>query len=276
MSVKKTKTCFVVGPIGDDHSDDRIHADWLFEEIIEKVFEEHFPEFAVTRADKIAEPGRIDAQVITALLDSDLVVADLSTLNPNAFYEIGIRHMTQRPIIHVHLEGERIPFDIGAYRSIKFSLKTPSSLRKARSELAAAIRSANSDDHLVDNPVTVARGKVEFQQSASSTEKVLLSELQIVKDRLSIFERNMVATGVRSFARPSRFRLDLTPQSAQATSSFLSNARALVSEHFNAYETEDNGDFTFTCYVINTDQNRLAVEALRQDAADAEYALTIS
>ena len=276
MSAKVTKTCFVVGPIGDEHSNDRIHADWLFEEIIEKVFQDHFPEFTVTRADKIAEPGRIDAQVITALLDSDLVVADLSTLNPNAFYEIGIRHMTQKPIVHVHLEGERIPFDIGTYRSIKFSLKTPFTLRKARTELEAAIRAATSDGHNVDNPVTVARGKIEFVKSASSTEKVLFSELQTLKDRVSLFERNLTTTGIRSFARPERFRIDLSPASVQATSDFLRGARSLIENHFAGYEVEDNGSLAFTCYVANTVETRVAVEALKKEASNAEYSLVIS
>ena len=113
MPAESKKTCFVVGPIGGDDSDDRIHADWLLEEIIQPVFADSFKDYKVIRADKISEPGRIDAQVISCLLDSDLVIADLTTQNANAFYEIGIRHMAQKPIVHMHLEGERIPFDVG-------------------------------------------------------------------------------------------------------------------------------------------------------------------
>ncbi|RWE79211.1 hypothetical protein [Mesorhizobium sp.] len=47
------KLCFVVGPIGSNDSDDRVHADWLLEEIIRPVFDEHFTDFHVERADKI-------------------------------------------------------------------------------------------------------------------------------------------------------------------------------------------------------------------------------
>lgn len=54
----------------------------------------------------------IDAQIIRFLIDADLVVADLSTLNPNAFYEIGVRHMVQKPIIHMQLADGKIPFDV--------------------------------------------------------------------------------------------------------------------------------------------------------------------
>ena len=47
----------------------------------------------VKRADEDPRPGLIDAQMIKDLLVADLVIADLSGVNPNAFYEIGIRHM---------------------------------------------------------------------------------------------------------------------------------------------------------------------------------------
>jgi hypothetical protein len=97
-----TKLCFVVGPIGSEDGEERIHADWLLEGIIQPVLAD-FSEFTVERADKDPRPGLIDAQLIERLLMADLVIADLSFLNPNVFYEIGIRHMTQKPIIHMQL-----------------------------------------------------------------------------------------------------------------------------------------------------------------------------
>jgi hypothetical protein len=89
------KLCFVIGPVGDEESDTRVHADWLLEGVIEPVTTE-FPDFVVKRADRDPRPGLIDAQMINDLLNADLVVADLSFSNPNAFYEMGIRHMAQK------------------------------------------------------------------------------------------------------------------------------------------------------------------------------------
>ncbi len=63
-----TKTCFVIGRIGDAGSPTRGHADWLLDEIITPVFEEHFKDFEVVRSDKITQPGMIDSQVINNLL----------------------------------------------------------------------------------------------------------------------------------------------------------------------------------------------------------------
>lgn len=60
----------MVGPTGDEDSEDRIHADWLHEEIVAPVFQERCTEFELSRQGIIAEPGRIDAHV-SALLYSD-------------------------------------------------------------------------------------------------------------------------------------------------------------------------------------------------------------
>ena len=73
MSNKATKKlCFVVGPIGSEDSETRIHADWLLEEIIQPVLLE-FPDYEVKRADQDPRPGLIDAQLINDLLTADLV-----------------------------------------------------------------------------------------------------------------------------------------------------------------------------------------------------------
>jgi hypothetical protein len=51
MTGTPKKNCFVVGPIGAADSTERIHADWVLEEIINPVMAE-FP-FAVHRSDKL-------------------------------------------------------------------------------------------------------------------------------------------------------------------------------------------------------------------------------
>jgi hypothetical protein len=166
-----SKICFVVGPIGDADSETRIHADWFLEEIVEPVMRE-FQNFSVVRSDKISQPGMIDAQVIQHLLEADLVIADLSKDNANAFYEIGIRHMIQKPIIHMQLAEEKIPFDVSLYRAIKFSRLRPMDLKKARQELKAAVESIFSEGYKIDNPITRARGQIKFEETATPESKL--------------------------------------------------------------------------------------------------------
>jgi hypothetical protein len=105
----RQKTCFVVGPIGKLDSPERIAADWLLHFVIRPVLEEAFG-FKVIRADEVAQPGLITDQIIALVIDADLVVADLTDHNANAFYELAIRHMVQRPTIHMIRADQALPF----------------------------------------------------------------------------------------------------------------------------------------------------------------------
>jgi hypothetical protein len=66
------------------------------------------------RADEIVHSGLIDVPMYQQLLNADVVVADLSTSNKNAFYELGVRHAL-RPYTTVVIAEEGMktfPFDV--------------------------------------------------------------------------------------------------------------------------------------------------------------------
>jgi hypothetical protein len=182
------KLCFVIGPIGDASGDVRVHADWLLDGIIKRVMSD-FPEFIVKRADQDPRPGLIDAQMINDLLNADLVIADLTFQNPNAFYEIGIRHMAQKPIIHMQLDTEQIPFDVSLYRAIKYSRVRYSDVLDARNQLKAAVAAVLDNTYQVENPVTRTRGVVALEERATSGEKIVFEQLRAIQNRLERLER---------------------------------------------------------------------------------------
>lgn len=181
------KLCFVIGPIGDEGSETRVHADWLLEGVIEPVVAE-FPSFWVKRADRDPRPGLIDAQMINDLLHAELVIADLSFSNANAFYEIGIRHMAQKPIIHMQLKEQTPPFDVSLYRAIKFSRTQYRDLGAARIELAKAVKAILAEGYQVENPVTNARGRFKLEEHATPSQKVIFDQLVAFEQRLSRLE----------------------------------------------------------------------------------------
>lgn len=193
---KMDKTCFVIGPIGDEGSDIRRHADWVLDGIVNPALEKAGLPPGI-RADKIATPGMIDSQVISNVLDVDLVIADLTTRNPNAFYELGLRHMAEKPIVHlIHKsEAKLIPFDVAPYRTVYVSWETPADVANSIEKLHEQVQAAISPDHDVENPVTKARGRQHLKATASSTEKVLLEDMQGLSDRVAELERRpMVVT----------------------------------------------------------------------------------
>ena len=66
------------------------------------------------RADEIVHAGNINVPMYERLLNADVVVADVSTYNCNAFYELGVRHAL-RPYttIIISEDGMTFPFDVG-------------------------------------------------------------------------------------------------------------------------------------------------------------------
>src|SRR5688500_5646798 len=65
------------------------------------------------RADEIPHSGSIDARMYHELLHADIVIADLSTANANAFYELGIRHaLRPRTTIVISEDKLAYPFDL--------------------------------------------------------------------------------------------------------------------------------------------------------------------
>ena len=64
------------------------------------------------RADEVQQSGMIDVPMYKLLYEAELVVADLSTTNPNAIFELGVRHALKRRATIIIAESKfTIPFD---------------------------------------------------------------------------------------------------------------------------------------------------------------------
>ena len=169
MATPAKKLCFLIGPVGAARSPDRAHADALLKKIIRPTFRAHFRDYKVERSDEISRPGMIDSQVITQMLEADLVIADLTGRNANAYYEPGIRHLHHKPIIHVVKAGEELPFDVAAFRALVFSYDTALDVRDAKAALRKMTREAIKPDHLIENPVTRSAGFVRMRTPEATT-----------------------------------------------------------------------------------------------------------
>ncbi|GEO07740.1 hypothetical protein SAE01_02360 [Segetibacter aerophilus] len=74
------------------------------------------------RADEIRHSGIIDVPMYRQLLSADVVVADISTANANAFYELGVRHaLRPRTTIVISEQQMCYPFDLNHILITKYS-----------------------------------------------------------------------------------------------------------------------------------------------------------
>ena len=111
------KTCFIITPIGNSNSAIYRHINGVIRSVIRPCLEKAgFTK--IKAAHEINELGSINTQVITSILDADLVVANLTGTNPNVMYELCLRHAIAKPVIHICEEGTDLPFDIKDSRTI--------------------------------------------------------------------------------------------------------------------------------------------------------------
>jgi len=93
---QRRKKAFCVTPIGQEGSDTRRATDGLLEAALRPICEELSIDLEV--AHEIAAPGSITGQIIGRLLGADLVLVNLTELNPNVMYELAVRHCVGLPV----------------------------------------------------------------------------------------------------------------------------------------------------------------------------------
>lgn len=90
--------------------------DALYNEVIVNVAKEF--NLNPFRADDVFGPGIILQDIIKGILESKIIIAEITPANPNVFYELGYAHALGKPTILLAEKGHALPFDIQAYRVI--------------------------------------------------------------------------------------------------------------------------------------------------------------
>lgn len=197
MAKKTTRTCFVIGPIGAQGSPERAWSDDVFFNLLEPVARENG--FEAFRTIDDSRPGDITDQVIKALYDSDLVVADLSGNNPNAMYELAIRHSTGLPFIHLSNDTSSIPFDISVISTIKIESEGFGATQKTISELDKHFKAILRGEAIFDNPVSKYLTLKRVLESGSDEEK----ELAALRAEVANLARRVSTSEQSSPAKPA-------------------------------------------------------------------------
>ena len=149
--------CFYVAPIGDDDSEPRKHSNLFMESLVEPAIKDLG--LTVVRADQIAEPGMITGNVLQHLKHSRLVIADLSLLNPNVFYEMALRHAVRLPIVQIIRKADRLPFDVNQVNTIVIDdtdiYSLIPQLETYKSQITTLAKRALEDPEHIGNPISV-------------------------------------------------------------------------------------------------------------------------
>lgn len=151
------KICFVIMGFGkkqDPLTNRTIDLDATYKRIIRPAVLKC--NYVCIRADEILDSTLIDRNMYALLYHADLVIADISTYNPNAIYELGTRHAL-RPYstIIIKENGVKIPFDIDHIRTLTYEHLgneiSDSEVRRSKMQLESVINSID-ENPTVDSP----------------------------------------------------------------------------------------------------------------------------
>jgi hypothetical protein len=112
------KTCFVIMPISNSDNYDEGHFKRVYEYIIKPACLK--AGFAPIRSDEILNTNDIALDIIKRIINSEMAICDLSSRNPNVFYELGIRQAFDLPVTLIRDSQTERVFDIQGFRDIEY------------------------------------------------------------------------------------------------------------------------------------------------------------
>ncbi|MEZ7622489.1 MULTISPECIES: hypothetical protein [Streptococcus] len=162
-----SKTCFVVMGFGTKkipNTNIEVDLNFVYNELIKPTIiskkltsvygQEQF------RADEVYTTQSITKTFIEGIFKADIVIADITTLNQNAIYELGLRHAMKPKSTIILCDNHTAQikfFDIQDLPQIRYDsdkLNEYSEFKRIQELLSSYIDNAkNSDDHFIDSPV---------------------------------------------------------------------------------------------------------------------------
>ena len=130
--VSRKPRAFVVMQFSSPYND-------VYMEVIKQVCDEMNIE--VLRVDEAYGPGLIISDITRSILESTFVIADVSPINANVFYEVGYAHGLNKPTILIAEKTTKLPFDVSPFRTLFYenSIAGKPRLEKGLREYIAAV-----------------------------------------------------------------------------------------------------------------------------------------
>ena len=140
--MKNKPKVFVITPFDEDFLA-------LYNEL-KRVFSE---DYDFTNAGDLDNQQNILQDIVEGIYQADVIIADLTGLNANVFYELGLAHAMNKKVIIITQDLGELPFDIKSYRVSEYSLQF-NKLPKLIEELRKLLPGAIDDSVKYGNPVS--------------------------------------------------------------------------------------------------------------------------
>ncbi len=181
---------FVIAEIGSEGSATRARADEVLKYIIEPVAE--YFNLAPVRSDRDATPGQITPRIVKLILDSDVVIADLTGQNANVYYELAVAHAFRLPVVILVDTVKSLSFDAKDERVIQIGDSgtiSASQAEQAKNDLHKAMEVVLGIGY---KPSSLVTQVAETQSLAKlAPENPVATEIGRIKERLDQITRSV-------------------------------------------------------------------------------------
>jgi prepilin-type processing-associated H-X9-DG protein len=126
-----------------------------------------------SRADELFSTGVIIEEIENSIRDAVLLIADLTTRNPNVFYEVGVARALDKEVVLLTQAKEDVPFDLQHRRYLPYGT-TGRGLQTLRESLTKTIRATLPRARRTESARLA-------QQSAGSDLALLREEVQALR-----------------------------------------------------------------------------------------------
>lgn len=206
MTKQKEKTCFVIMPISDQEGYDKGHFKRVYEHLIKPACEK--AGFVPLRADDEVKTNYIVIDIIKKILDSEMVICDLSSKNPNVFYELGIRQaFNKKAVLIKDIQTGRV-FDIQGLRALDYdeSLRIDS-VQKNIDEIANTIKETyehqGDDINSLIQLLSIQPAKLSDSFELSNESSLILKAIDGIQSRIGNIENHQYIKPSTSFKADS-------------------------------------------------------------------------
>ena len=223
--------CFILMPFGkkQDKSGLWIDFDSVYYDLIYPAIEE--AGLKPIRADEEKVGGIIHKPMFERLILCEYAVVDLTTANPNVFYELGVRHAV-RPYSTVLLYAEntiQLPFDIAPLRAIPYKLDLSGKPAQQTNETPKEIlkkRLIEAQNPNTDSPIfQLVEGFPDIQHIKTDVFRERVKYSEELKKQLAQIRREKTIVDLRNFVVSLK---DIKNQEAGVITDIFLSYRALA------------------------------------------------
>lgn len=140
------KKCFAIMPFGQkkekrpDGTEAEIDFDYVYHELIEKAVESLGID--CDRCDEIIDTGSIHSKMFCGIFEADVAVVDVSFMNPNVYYELGVRHALNKhtTLVIRKNSNQPPPFNISGLNVLGYDIDDTQKLEASRQKIREYVK----------------------------------------------------------------------------------------------------------------------------------------